>query len=155
MMDDYFDKFYNKLSSRHALLIADNYKAARSIAAWKENMASHWDEIEVVSVSAGDLIMHQPRVGESYKIEVVIDTHALNDKGLGIDLVAVRTSQHNNNKLYDVRPLELVGTEGSRMTFAIEYRLDYAGAMKFGLRMYPKNDLLPHRMDFCYVRWIG
>ena len=155
MMDDYFDKFYNKLARRHALLAADNYKVARSIAAWKENMASHWDDIEVLSVKSGDLVQHQPSVGETFKIEVVLDTHDLNDKGLGIDLVAVRTSQHNNDKLYDVRPLELVASEGSRLTFAIEYRLDYAGAMRFGLRMYPKNDLLPHRMDFCYVRWIG
>ncbi len=155
MMDDYFDKFYNKLSSRHALLAADNYKVARSIAAWKENMAAHWDDIEVVSVKAGDTLQHQPSVGETHKIEVVLDTHDLRDNGLGIDLVAVRTSQHNNDKLYDVRPLELIAAEGSRLTFAIEYRLDYAGAMRFGLRMYPKNDLLPHRMDFCYVRWIG
>jgi hypothetical protein len=106
-------------------------------------------------VKSGDLVHHQPSVGETYRIEVVLDTHDLNDKGLGIDLVAVRTSQHNNDKLYDVRPLELIAAEGSRLTFAIEYRLDYAGAMRFGLRMYPKNDLLPHRMDFCYVRWIG
>ncbi len=155
MMDDYFDKFYNKLSSRHALLAADNYKVARSIAAWKENMAAHWDDIEVVSVKSGDTLQHQPSVGETHKIEVVLDTHDLRDNGLGIDLVAVRTSQHNNDKLYDVRPLELIAAEGSRLTFAIEYRLDYAGAMRFGLRMYPKNDLLPHRMDFCYVRWIG
>ncbi len=155
MMDDYFDKFYNKLSSRHALLAADNYKVARSIAAWKENMAAHWDDIEVVSVKNGDTLQHQPSVGETHKIEVVLDTHDLRDNGLGIDLVAVRTSQHNNDKLYDVRPLELIAAEGSRLTFAIEYRLDYAGAMRFGLRMYPKNDLLPHRMDFCYVRWIG
>ncbi len=155
MMDDYFDKFYNKLARRHALLAADNYKVARSIAAWKENMASHWDDIEVLSVKSGDLVQHQPSVGETFKIEVVLDTHDLHDNGLGIDLVAVRTSQHNNDKLYDVRPMELVGSEGSRLTFAIEYRLDYAGAMRFGLRMYPKNDLLPHRMDFCYVRWIG
>ena len=155
MMDDYFRKFYNKLAQRHALLTADNYKVARDIVAWKENMVEHWDEIEVVRVKADDLQQTQPKVGENHAIEVEIDTHGLNDKGIGIELVAVRTSQHNNDKLYSVRPLELVKTNGSRMTFALDYRFDYAGAMKFGLRMFPKNDLLPHRMDFCYVRWIG
>ncbi|MBR1516140.1 MAG: alpha-glucan family phosphorylase [Paludibacteraceae bacterium] len=155
MMDDYFNKYYNKLASRHALLAADNFKVARSIAAWKENMAAHWDEIEVVSIAADNFVQHQPSVGESHKVEVVLDTHELHDNGLGIDLVVVRTSQHNNDKLYEVSPLELVKAEGTRLTFALEYRFDYAGAMKFGLRMYPKNDLLPHRMDFCYVRWIG
>ena len=48
MIDDYFEKFYNKLAKRHKLLSADNYKVAKEIAAWKENMVEHWDEIEVV-----------------------------------------------------------------------------------------------------------
>jgi starch phosphorylase len=78
----------------------------------------------------------------------------LNDKGIGVELVAVRTSTHNNNKLFEVKPLELVQAKGSRLFFETEYQLSYAGGMKFGLRMYPKNELLPHRMDFCYVRWI-
>lgn len=28
-----------------------------------------------------------------------------------------------------------------------------AGSFKQAFRMYPKNALLPHRQDFCYVRW--
>jgi starch phosphorylase len=155
MMDDYFDRFYNKLAKRHALLSENNYKVARDIAAWKENMAAHWDEIEVCDVLFDDLHQTLPFVGESHKIAVEIDTHTLNDKGLGVELVAVRMSQHNNDKLYQVTPLELVKAEGSHLTFATEYRFDYAGGMKFGLRLFPKNDLLPHRMDFAYVRWLG
>ena len=155
MMDDYFEKFYNKLARRHSLLVEHDYKVAREIAAWKENMAEHWNEIEVCNLRFDDLQQNKPSVGESHKIAVELDTHGLNDKGLGIELVAIRMSQHNNDKLYNVTPLELVKAEGSHLTFETVYRFDYAGGMKFGLRMYPKNDLLPHRMDFAYVRWIG
>ena len=28
-----------------------------------------------------------------------------------------------------------------------------AGSFKQAFRMYPKNAFLPHRQDFCYVRW--
>ena len=153
MMDDYFEKFYNKLAKRHALLGADNYKVAKEIVDWKQNIVAHWDSIEVVS-STLNAKSAELSVGNKCTIAVELDTKGLNDKGIGVELVAVRTSTHNNNKLFEVKPLELVQAKGSRLFFETEYQLSYAGGMKFGLRMYPKNDLLPHRMDFCYVRWI-
>ncbi len=155
MMDDYFSKFYNKLAQRHALMMSDNFKMAKEIAAWKSNIVEHWDEIEVVSRSFEDVTQNSPSVGETRKVQVVIDTHSLKDNGIGVELVAVRTSQHNNDKLHKVLPLDIVKIEGTRITYEAIYRFDYAGGMKFGLRMFPKNDLLPHRMDFAYVRWIG
>lgn len=155
MMDDYFTKFYNKLAKRHALLVADNFKVAKDIAAWKENMAAHWDEIEVVNAYFDALHKDgQPSVGETDKIAVEIDTKELNDKGIGVELVAIRTSLHNNDKLYEVEPLKLVKSEGSHLFFETKYQFDYAGGMKFGMRMFPQHELLPHRMDFCYVRWL-
>ena len=154
MMDDYFDRFYNKEAKRHALLAADNYKLAKEIAAWKENMVAHWDEIEVRKVDMPEAMLQNPNVGDKYKIAVELDTKSLNDKGLGVELVAIRTSLHNNDKLYEVEPLKLVKSEGSVLRFETTYQLDYAGGMKFALRMYPQHELLPHRMDFCYVRWL-
>ncbi|MGN0208387.1 MAG: alpha-glucan family phosphorylase, partial [Paludibacteraceae bacterium] len=68
MMDDYFNKFYNKLAKRHALLAANHYATAKDIAAWKENMAAHWDEIEVIKVEMPD--MAQPNVGEKVRVAV-------------------------------------------------------------------------------------
>ena len=153
MMDDYFEKFYNNLAKRHALLGADNYKVAKEIVDWKQNIVAHWDAIEVVS-STLNAKSAELSVGNKCTIAVELDTKGLNDKGIGVELVAVRTSTHNNDKLFEVKPLELVQAKGSRLFFETEYQLAYAGGMKFGLRMYPKNDLLPHRMDFCYVRWI-
>lgn len=153
MMDDYFDRFYNKLAHRHALLVADDYKQAKEIATWKENMVAHWNEIEVVNTTLNEAEAAL-NVGNKCKVAVEIDTHNLNDKGIGVELVAVRTSTHNNDKFYEVQPLDLVKSAGSHLFFETMYQLDYAGGMKFGLRMYPANPLLPHRMDFCYVRWI-
>ena len=158
MMDDYFAKFYNKLAKRHALLMENNYKLAKEIAAWKENMAAHWDEIEVVSSNIHaiqTMFASAPNVGDKYKVNVELDTHSLNDKGLGVEMVVMRTSIHNNDKLYEVVPLNLKKVEGSRMLFETEHQLNYAGSMKFAFRMYPKHELLPHRMDFAYVKWIN
>ncbi len=154
MMDDYFSKFYNKQAKRHAELAANNYAKAKEIAAWKENIVAHWDAIEVIDVQIPEALAQAPVAGGKYTMAVEIDTKELNDKGIGIELVATRTSDTNEQQLYEVQELQLVKTEGSRMRFETEYKLDYAGALRFAFRMFPKNTDLPHRMDFCYVRWI-
>ena len=154
MMDDYFSKFYNKEAKRHTWLVANNYEKAKEIAAWKENMASHWDEIEVPEVIIPEQLTQNPQVGEVYHLAVTIDTKELNDRGIGVELVAVRVNSQNEDKLYEVQELKLIRTEGSKMFFETDYQLDYAGALKFAFRMFPKNADLPHRQDFCYVRWI-
>ena len=155
MMDDYFDRFYNKLAERHALLIKDDYKKAREIAAWKENMVAHWNDIRLLNITAPERFFSNPSVGEKYTITVDLDTNGLKDNGIGVELVAVRTSTHNNDKLYEVEEMKLVKEEGSHLHFETTYQLDYAGGMKFGIRMFPKHELLPHRMDFAYVRWLS
>ncbi|MBR1631127.1 MAG: alpha-glucan family phosphorylase, partial [Paludibacteraceae bacterium] len=153
MMDDYFDRFYNKEAKRSALLTAGNYEKAKEIAAWKENMAAHWDEIEVSSVTIPDEFIKSPQVGKSYKFTVDIDIHNLNDKGIGIELVAIKPDEYNTDQLYRVSEMKLVNTDGTHMTFNLDYQLNYAGAFKYAFRMFPKNDLLAHRQDLCFVRW--
>lgn len=154
MMDDYFNKFYTKQAKRHTWLCKDDYKKAKEIAAWKERIVANWDAIEVAEVVIPEQLTQNPQVGECYHLAVTVDTKDLQDKGIGVELVAVRTNKQNEDKLYEVQELQLVKTEGGRMSFETEYQLDYAGALKFAFRMFPKNADLPHRQDFCYVRWI-
>ena len=47
-----------------------------------------------------------------------------------------------------------VGKEGNLYTFECDIEPDEAGTYKAAVRMYPKSDKLPHRQDFCYVRWL-
>ena len=154
MIDDYIARFYTKLASRSAILNADNYSKAKEIAAWKEKIAEGWDRINVLSLDVPEKLLHNPQVGEMYNINIVIDIDGLNDKGIGIELVATKLGKNNVDILYDVDELKLVKAEGSKMFFSIDYQLNKAGSFKYGFRMFPKNEDLPHRQDFCYVRWI-
>jgi len=154
MLDDYIERFYNKLAKRSALLKAKDFAKAREIAAWKEKVAMHWDNIKVVSVDVPEKLLHNPQVGEDYNINIVIDENGLNDNGIGLELVLTKTGKNNKDNLYDVEELKLVKTEGSKLYYNINYKLNMAGPFHYAFRMFPKNEDLPHRMDFCYVRWI-
>ena len=154
-LDDYYDRFYNKLAKRFHVLSADNYKKAKEIAAWKEEVAEKWDSIEVVSFEKSEeLLQDSIQSGKDYTITYVIDEKGLND-AIGIELVTIFTDADGKEHVYSVEPFEVVKKEGTLYTFQATHSLSNAGSFKMAYRMYPKNPDLPHRQDFCYVRWFN
>ena len=154
-LDDYYDRFYNKLAKRFHVLNADNYKKAKEIAAWKEEVAEKWDSIEVVSFEKSEeLLQVSIQSGKDYTITYVIDEKGLND-AIGIELVTIFTDADGKEHVYSVEPFEVVKKEGTLYTFQATHSLSNAGSFKVAYRMYPKNPDLPHRQDFCYVRWFN
>ena len=154
-LDDYFTKFYCKEAKRHAELVADNYAKAKAIAAWKEEVASKWDAIEIVSSEKCENIVNgNIESGVEYTITHVVDEKGLND-AIGIEVVALHKNSEGKECVYSVTPMEVVKNEGNLYTFSAKFSFDNAGDFKVAYRMYPKNEALPHRQDFCYVRWFN
>ena len=155
MFDDYIERFYSKLANRSAVLVKDGYAKAKEIAAWKENVAAHWDEIEVLSVHYDDsLINHGVEVGDILSAEVVVDKHGI-DGNIGLEIVQMRTDLVNNLDTIKVHGMNLDKQEGSKLYFSIQTKASQPGNFKFGLRIYPDNKDLAHRMDFAYVKWVN
>ena len=154
MLDDYIERFYSKLEKRAGILKANNYAKAKELAAWKEKVAASWDDIKVESLHLEEKLFASPEVGETYPIDVVLDIVTLKSKDIGVELVVSAIDKTGKTSLIEVEELNLVKVEGSKLYFNLNYRLERAGAFKYAFRMFPKNEDLPHRQDFCYVRWI-
>ena len=155
MFDDYTNRFYNVLANRSTELVKDSFTNAKKIAAWKEEVASHWDEIEVVSINYDNNIFAQGvEVGGVIAVDVVLDKHNMQGD-LGLEIVKLRTDPTTNKDIITVFAMELEKTEGSKLHFAVKIKASQAGNFKFGLRVYPSNKDIPHRMDFAYVKWIN
>ena len=154
MIDDYISKFYTKLASRSALIKENDYAKAKEIAAWKNKMVDGWDAIEVLKVDIPEKLVTDPHVNEEYSLELVIDVKNVDCKGVGVELVVTNLDNQLKDSLYLVEELELQKTEGTVLHFNLKYQMNLAGSFKYAFRMFPKNEDLPHRQDFCYVRWI-
>ncbi len=152
-LDDYYAKFYCKEASHYRMLMADNYKKAKELAAWKETVSEHWDSIQVISASRPDQ-QGDVESGKEYTMRVVIDEQGLDD-AIGIEAVTIYTDKEGNDHIYSVEPMEVVKREGNLYTFEGVHVLDNAGNFKFSYRMFPKYADMPHRQDFCYVRWFS
>ncbi len=149
-LDDYYTKFYNKLGSRFAALSANDNAKAKEIAAWKETVAERWDSIEVVSatdVAAMDVVS-----GDDVKLTVVLDEKGLDD-AVGVEVVTISTDIEGKEHICSIDTMNLVKRENNIHTFEVIHSINNAGNFKVAYRMYPKNVDLPHRQDFCYVRW--
>ena len=150
-LDDYYDKFYTKEAKRFKMLSANNNQIAKEIALWKETVAERWDAINVVS-KENNMPATGPETGEEYKFTFVVDEQGL-DNAIGLEFVALGKNEKGEDCIKEIHPFKVVKREGNLYTFECTTTQGDAGLYKCAVRMYPKNDLLPHRQDFAYVKW--
>ena len=155
MLDDYEDRFYHKLATRSAHITADGYKVAKEVAAWKEEVAQHWDCFQVESFSCDkDINTTGLVVGQEYNFNLVIDRHELQGM-LGAEMVIVKEDPEKHDlRFVKSFQFELKKEEGSKLFFELKLTPSEAGNHKVSYRVFPQHKELPHRMDFAYVRWI-
>lgn len=157
MLDDYYDKFYNKLASRSKLLREDNYSKVNEILRWKRDVSLYWDDLKVISVEETGEYKGSQSVRTS---DSITDIHLQLDKGrlscdLDVELVVAVEGEDSNIKIKKVIPLQLDGTDGNRFTYVAKGLRQPNGHNKIALRVLPKNDNLPHRQDLAYIKWIN
>ena len=150
-LDDYYDKFYNKEAANFKKLSANNNRLAKELASWKKTVAQRWDSIRVVSKD--DSVLYGAETGKKYTMRYVIDEQGLND-AIGLELISIKTDKNGEEHIFSKREFEVVAHEGNNYTFEATFEPDVAGTFKSCVRMYPKNENLVYREDFCYVKWL-
>ena len=151
-LDDYYEKFYQKEAKRFKELSADGNKIAKEIALWKEAVAERWDAIRVVSAE-NNLPAEGPETGHKYHFKYVIDEQGLDD-AIGLEFVAVTQNEKGEDTVWATHQFNVTKKEGNLYTFECDTVQQSAGTYKCAVRMYPKNERLPHRQDFAYVKWL-
>ena len=151
-LDDYYEKFYNKQAKRFKALSKDNNKLAKELAQWKETVAERWDAIRVVSAE-WDYPAAAIETAQKYTIRYVIDEQGLED-AVALEKVNVHINKEGEERIFSIEPLKMVGHEGNNYIFEATLAPQQAGQFKSAIRMYPKHKELPHRQDFCYIKWL-
>jgi len=154
MIRDYQDRFYNPQAKRYDGLVAEDYKLAKELAAWKAKVAAVWADIEVSDVQITDGINNALKIGESYPAKVVLDLKTLSSEDVGLEMVI--SAPGENGQLELVKTLEFEAAESDKgvTTYNLDINLMDPGYYNYGLRMFPKNEHLPHRQDFMFLKWL-
>jgi len=154
MLIDYEERFYNKLAARKKELVSNNYVLAREIAAWKRKVSAAWDSVRVLESQRVRVDKESMVLGEKYHFEVKLDVATLSPEEIGVELVVAKQMVGSQAPdVTSVEQLNLVKTEGTHATYALDIAPNRTGAFDLALRVYPKNEKLPYRMDFALVKW--
>lgn len=153
MLTDYEEKYYQPMSRRYKRLVDNHYAQAIEIAEWKRKIGREWSSVEMKRVMLPDRTKQIIALGKSYSGKVLLDLGALTPEDVGVELVV---TQQTDGKVrirstHDFTPVSFVGGQA---LYELDITADDPGMFMLGLRIYPKNSLLPHRQDFALVKWL-
>jgi phosphorylase/glycogen(starch) synthase len=155
MLRDYIDRFYLKLSDRSKRLKEKDRLIPKELALWKHRILSEWKGIKVLEYDFPDINREEFMVGHSYTGKVVLDLGKLSAEEIGVEMVHTRGGDGDEPRVFvSTLDLECTKADGSVAEYTFVQNVDETGVFDIGFRIYPKNELIPHRMDFPVVRWI-
>ncbi|MBG0781105.1 MAG: alpha-glucan family phosphorylase [Bacteroidales bacterium] len=155
MLDNYYDRFYNKLTERAKHLHANRYEAAFEIDNWKTKIRQHWDQLDVKSIKVPDPTIRPLNFGENFIAEITLDTPGLQAGDVSIELLFGRKLFDKIDEIVFVEQMDLIESGDGWATYKINVPIYRAGVYDYTFRIYPTNRLLPHRQDLPLVKWIG
>jgi glycogen phosphorylase/synthase len=151
--EDYVKQYYTKLYQRTLEFRENDYAEVKAVAGWKRKVRRSWESIEVVDIVTPDTINKPLKMGECFRAQVTLDLNELSVNDVGAEIVFVESAP-GKQKIDLLKEMEVINTDGKRVTYACEIPASRAGIYNFTLRVYPKNENLPHRQDFPLIHWI-
>ncbi len=155
MIDDYFDRYYNILFKRSLLMMKDNYHPARDITRWKTRVTRLWQDIEVIQVNYSKDLASPLRLGAVYTAEVILRLNGLNPDEVGVELVVITEEINGKQEFVFKQEFKRTQVRDGIVRYKLGAVPTQPGIYKYGIRVFPKNDLLPNRQDFKLMKWIS
>ena len=153
-LDDYCEKYYNKLFARSKYLIANDFEKAKELAAWKKTMKEEWDNIEVLNYSfekPSENIYHS---GHDYRAEIALNVHKIPKENVGVEFIITHMSKQGEHEFVASNEFVLVSCRSGKCLYRANLVPEKAGTFFYGIRIYPRHKDLPHKQDFYLLRWI-
>ncbi len=155
MLQDYIRKYYTPQYERIQKIRNENYKWAKELAAWKYKISQAWNDIEIKRVEVSDGITNVMKVGQDYPVRVTVDLKGLDCNEVGLELVVTQNGLTEEEfTILETEDFEVERCENGICCYKLNFHPVHPGSFNYGFRLYPKNEGLPHRQDFRYVKWI-
>ncbi len=148
---DYYDRFYLKLNKRKNELSKDEFLKAEEITAWKRMIAKNWDSVEVIDLKTDAATTNQTFfVDNEFNGKITLRLGELSPADIGVQMVVTK----DRNEVIDICEALVEKIEGSTAIYSCSKKIPFAGAFVYGVRIYPKNVLLPYQQDMGFIKWV-
>lgn len=154
MLDDYFERYYNKLIERTNWMRENRYQKAFEIVGWKRKVMANWDKIEVESIKVPDPDVRPLTFGDEMIAEITLKTPGLDRGDVGMEILIADKINDVIDKVSLKHEMEIVESGDGWARYYISLPVYQAGVFNYTFRIFPKNEMLPNRQDLPLVKWI-
>jgi glycogen phosphorylase len=134
--------------------VKDHFKWAKEMATWKFRVSSVWDQIEIKHIETTNGIKNMMKIGQEYPFRIELDLKGLSCNEVGLELVITQNGNDESPKIFETFNFEVEKCNQTTCCYKLNFHPLHPGSFNYGLRLYPKNEGLPHRQDFSYVKWL-
>ncbi len=156
MVLDYATQFYGPAIRHSSKLIDTDFKPAKQLAKWKQNVSTNWRDITIRRLDTPAAII---KAGGAINIRVAVGLNGLKSSDVMVECVigteddqkkfqahAYHTLQAETGKSDDLMDGEVL--------FSIKLTPDLPGLQFYKLRVYPYHPLFAHKFEIGCMRWI-
>ncbi|MDD3741145.1 MAG: alpha-glucan family phosphorylase, partial [Bacteroidales bacterium] len=153
MIDDYIDKYYNKLYLRSEEIRNNDYEMAIRIADWKNTIKRSWNDIKILSAKFPDYEKNPMNLNETFTGEVEINLNNIKAEDIGVEIIITSAVANGSTKIYEKYTAELVSIRNKIAKYVITGSPKKPGFYNYAIRIFACNDLLPYQHDSGLVMW--
>jgi phosphorylase/glycogen(starch) synthase len=151
-IEDYYQKFYNKLEHRTKMLTQDNEKNLNELLRWKEKILTNWENIHVENIDLDGANEKTYYLGEKATLSIDLRLGALNPEEVKVEICFIK-NDNGHDELSSKWQFQFINQENGVTHYECDIEPHYSGSWKCGVRIMPTHPLLPHDMDFNLVKW--
>jgi len=86
----------------------------------------------------------------AYQGRIVLDLNEISPNDVGVELIVTE----NGERLISTHEFVLDKSTVDKAVFKAKIIIKQPGTFSYGIRIFPKNEHLPHKQDINLVRWI-
>ncbi|MGB7540693.1 MAG: alpha-glucan family phosphorylase [Burkholderiales bacterium] len=153
MMAEYVAEFYEPATRQWRGFGAENFRAARELAAWKAKVREAWSQL---SLRRLDLPVSRIEYGGDLRIEVAAKLNGLAPGDVAIELLLARPGTDLASKSIERQRLryERALPETHEHLFSLQFTPDQCGRIDYRIRAYPCSELLTHPFEMGMMIWL-
>ncbi|NOX64109.1 MAG: glycosyltransferase family 1 protein [Chloroflexi bacterium] len=147
---DYVNRLYLPAAAAGKRMTAQEFAAARELAAWKERVYMHWHQVRL---SAERARQEHVQVGATIELEARLYPGPLSADELQVEIA---WGWRENDEIHGIRVVEMKA-DGVQPDGGIRYKgaltFDRNGRFGYGVRVLPRHPLLTHKFEMALVKW--
>ena len=152
MVGEYVTKYYAPADQQWRTKSADNYAAARALAAWKSKVHAAWPRVTLQRV---DNPTKRIDYGECMRMEVVVRMEGLAPEDITVEMLLARPGANAQSRPPRRLALDYQGRrdDGTGL-YAMTLTPDFCGKIDYRVRVYPHHKLLTHPFEMGMMLWL-